>query len=88
MSLRKTATQETPHATYTNSSGWIWKILKVNAPKKHPMKGYATWMVAAQSEATFGGWDMGDTYASEVLMYGQLESATPEFEAYLQEHGL
>jgi hypothetical protein len=45
-------------------------------------------MVAAQSPHTFGGWDMGDTYAIEVLRYGSLDQCTPEFAEYCREHGL
>ena len=85
MSLRKTATQEEPHATY-KAGDWTWLVLKVNAPGKSPRTPFATWMVAAQSPATFGGWDMGDTYAIEVLRFGTLESATDEFKAYLEKH--
>ncbi len=85
MSLRKTATKEEPHATY-KAGDWTWLVLKVNAPKKSPRSPYATWMVAAQSPNTFGGWDMGDTYCQQVMMYANLESSTEEFDAYLQEH--
>jgi len=85
MSLRKTADKETPHATYT-AGEWTWKILKVNQPKKSPHDRYSTWMVAAQSPATYGGWDMGDTYCHEVINFANLESSTEEFDAYLQEH--
>jgi hypothetical protein len=76
-----------PHATY-KAGDWTWHVLKVNAPKKSPKSPYATWMVAAQSPHTFGGWDMGDTYAIEVLRYGSLDQCTPEFAEYCREHGL
>lgn len=85
MSLRKTATQEAPHATY-KAGEWTWLVLKVNAPSATPRARYTTWLVAAQSPATFGGWDLGDTYAVEVLNFGTLESATDEFKAYLAKH--
>ncbi len=85
MSLRKTATKEAPHATY-KAGDWTWLVLKVNAPKKSPRSPYATWLVAAQSANTFGGWDMGDTYAIEVLRYGVLVSSTLEFTDYMEEH--
>ncbi len=85
MSLRKTATQEAPHATYV-AGDWIWKVLKVNAPKKSPRAPYVSWFCAVQSSNTFGGWDMGDTYAIEVLRFGTLQSSTAEFDAYMKEH--
>jgi hypothetical protein len=34
-------------------------------------KPYARWMVAAKSEATFGGWDMGDEYVENIKAYGR-----------------
>lgn len=85
MSLRKTATKEAPHATYV-AGHWTWHVLKVNAPKKSPHSPYTTWMVAAQSPMTHGGWDIGDTYAIEVLRYGVRVSSTSEFNAYMEEH--
>ena len=85
MSLRKMATKEAPHATYV-AGDWTWLVLKVNAPKKSPRVPYSTWMVAAKSPMTHGGWDMGDTYAIEVLRFAVLEQSTPEFDAYMEEH--
>jgi hypothetical protein len=85
MSLRKTATKEAPHATYRHGS-WVWKVLKVNAPKKSPHSPYVSWMCAVQSPFTMGGWDMGDTYSAEVIRTANLESSTDEFDAYMEEH--
>ena len=36
-------------------------------------------MVAAKSPHTYGDFEMGDTYAKEILLYGRLTSATPEW---------
>ncbi len=89
MSLRKTASVDAPHATYRNEAAdWDWKVLKVNQPKKKPDERYSTWMVAAKSPNTFGGWEMGDTYCIEVIGFGKLVSCTVEFQSYLHEHGL
>jgi len=88
MSLKKTATIEEPHATFIKShSGWTWKVLKVYCGAKSDRKnGYARWFLAVQSpHLPIGDWEMGDTYISEVLNYGTLESATDEFKAYLKE---
>lgn len=84
MSMRKTMDKDTPYATYKNSAGWTWLVLKVNQPSKTTNTPFVTWMVAAQSPATFGGWDMGDTYVADVLNYGTLVSATDEFKKYLR----
>jgi len=85
MSLRKTATKEAPHATY-KAGKWTWLVLKVNQPAQPPRLQYSTWMVAAKSPNTFGGWDMGDTYCYEVLKYAVLISCTQEFTDYMQKH--
>ena len=74
---------DNPYAIY--AAGDIeWRILKTyKMPKSEAKDPYARWMVAARSGATFGGFDMGDTYASEVKSYGRLVAATPEWlEAY------
>jgi len=79
----KTRTKEDPHAIYT--AGDIqWRILKTyKLPKSEAKDPYARWMVAARSSATFGGFDMGDTYATEIKSYGRLVAATPDWlEAY------
>ena len=85
MSLRKIATQEAPHATYV-AGDWTWKVLKVNAPKKSPRSPYATWFVTVKSPNTFGTWEMGDSYAINVLRYGTLQSSTAEFDEYMENH--
>lgn len=85
MSLRKTATQDAPHATFEAGS-WVWKVLKVNQPAKSPRERFSTWMVAAKSEFTFGSYEMGDTYAHEVLRFGALTQSTPEFDEYMEKH--
>jgi len=85
MSLRKTVTVQAPYATY-KADGWTWKVLKINAPKKSPRSPGASWFCAVQSPFTQGGWDMGDTYAIEVLRSGCLHSSTNEFLEYMEEH--
>jgi hypothetical protein len=79
----KTRPIDNPHAIYT--AGDIeWRILKTyKLPTSENKDPYARWMVAARSGATFGGFDMGDTYATEIQAYGALAAATPEWlEAY------
>ena len=82
MSLRKGAKVEAPHAVYTYGE-WVWAVLKVNAPAKGPSSQYATWFCAVKSPFTYGSYEMGDTYAADVMQYGQLQSCTDEFKAYI-----
>jgi hypothetical protein len=79
----KTRKSDDPYAIYV--AGDIeWRIIKTyKMPASEAKDPYARWMVAARSGATFGGFDMGDTYASEIKSYGRLVAATPEWlEAY------
>ncbi len=71
MSLRKTATIDAPHATF---KGWgafgesEYRILKTyKKPESEAKDPYARWMVAVKTEATFGSFDIGDTYISDVI---------------------
>ena len=80
----KTRPQEKPYAIYRNNQGWEWRVLKTyKTPKSEAKDPYARWFVAAKSPMTFGSWELGDTYKSEVMRYGRISEATPEFyEAY------
>lgn len=45
----------------------VYLVLKKNqTPEKEALNPYASWFVAAKSAATFGGWDMGDTYIRDI----------------------
>lgn len=87
MSLKKTTTQDAPHATFVNERiGWTWKVLKVYAMAKSDKKNpYARWMVAVSSPNTFGGVDMGDNYIREIINNARLVECTDEFRAYFDE---
>ena len=87
MSLRKMATREAPHATYV-AGDWTYLVLKVMAPKKSPADQYVAWHVAVKSPYTFGSFEQGDNYSAEIVKLATLESATAEFIAYLNEHGV
>ena len=79
----KTRKTENPYAIY-RAGDITWHVLKTyKMPKSEAKDPYARWFVAAKSDATFGSFDLGDTYKSEVERYGTLVAATPEWlEAY------
>lgn len=78
--FRKTAPLDQPYATYVNSQGWEWRILKTyKQPTSEAKDPYARWFVAARSPMTYGDWEYGDTYKVEVTRYGYLLSSTPEW---------
>lgn len=78
-----------PYATYRNSEGWEWRVLKTyqhpdNANRNH----LARWFCAVKSPFTHGIWDMGDVYVSDILGDGQgrLSGFTPEWQAHFYHH--
>tara|TARA_S200002703_G_C3686756_1_gene210873 strand:+ start:255 stop:527 length:273 start_codon:yes stop_codon:yes gene_type:complete len=73
-SFGKTRPQEKPYAIYKNNSGWEWRVLKTykhsDAERKDP---YARWFVAATSPMMHDGqFEMGDTYARDIMNNGHL----------------
>jgi hypothetical protein len=71
----KSRPADKPYAIY-RAGDITWHVLKTYKQVKNE-DTYARWMVAAKSDATFGSFDMGDTYAIEVKRYGQLVAAEP-----------
>jgi hypothetical protein len=60
--------------------GWEWRILKTyKQPANEAKDPYARWFVAAKSEHTYGSFELGDTYRQEVVSYGRLVAAEPEW---------
>jgi hypothetical protein len=75
----KTRPIDQPYAVY-EAGTMTWRILKTyKLAKNETGDPYARWMVAAKSDATFGSFDMGDTYAQEVRGYGRLVAAEPDW---------
>lgn len=69
----KTRPINAPYAIF-EAPGIQWRILKTYKLVKNE-DTYARWFVAAYSDATGAGGDMGDTYAIEVKRYGRLVAA-------------
>lgn len=74
---------DNPHAIYV-ASNFEFRVLKTYKMAKSEDKDqYARWFVAAKSDATFGSFELGDTYKREVTSFARLVAATPEWlEAY------
>lgn len=48
-----------------------WRVLKkYQTPEKEAENPYARWLVAAKSDATFGSYDIGDTYIRDITGAG------------------
>jgi len=75
----KTRKTEQPYAIF-RAGDITWHVLKTyKKPSSESKDPYARWFVAAKSAATYGSFDMGDTYKSEVASYGRLVAAEPEW---------
>lgn len=62
----KTRSVDEPYLIITEGD-WEWRVLKryqsQDAERTNP---YARWFVAVKSPMTYGSWEMGDTYISEI----------------------
>lgn len=77
--FRKTTCVEKPYAIY-RAGPMEWRILKTyKMPDNESKDPYARWFVAAMSPATYGSWELGDTYAQEIKRYGKLVDCTKEW---------
>lgn len=71
---------DAPYAIYQAPGGWEWRVLKTYKQPANELKDqYARWMVAAKSAHTYGEFEMGDTYAQEILRHARLVMATREW---------
>lgn len=76
----KSRKTDEPYAIYQGPGGWEWRVLKTyKQPANEAKDVYGRWFVAAKSPHTYGDFELGDTYATEVLRYGRLTAATPEW---------
>jgi len=77
----KTKKINEPYAIYSNSQGWVWKVLKTyKKPENEKKDSYARWFVAATSPLMQdGSFEYGDTYVKDILTYGSLVDATDDW---------
>ena len=63
-----------PYELY-QKNGWEWRVLKhYQTPDNEAKNPYARVLCAVKSPFTFGGYDMGDTYISDIDKTGYFES--------------
>jgi len=61
----KTRKVDNPYEIWTNAMGWEWRVLKKWQVDDN--KPYARWFCAVKSPFTFGKYDYGDVYVSEII---------------------
>jgi hypothetical protein len=78
--FKKTQPVDEPYAVYTNDQrGWEWRILATRKMPENEGSPFAIWYVAAKSPHTYGSWEYGDTYKSDILQNGILTQSTSEW---------
>ena len=66
----KTRPVNDPYEIYT-AGAFEWRVLKKwQSPAKEASNRYARWFCAVKGPGTYDGYDMGDTYVSEIKGYG------------------
>lgn len=56
-----------PYEVWRNNQGWEWRVLKKWQVDDN--KPYGRWFCAVKSPFTFGSFDMGDVYVTDVKGY-------------------
>ena len=64
----KTRPIENPYEIWTALGGLVeWRVLrKYQTPDKEAANPYARWLCAVRTPHTNGGWEIGDTYVSDI----------------------
>jgi len=58
---------------------WEWRVLKkYQSPKGEATNSYARWFCAVKSPCTYGDWEYGDTYISDIKEAGGFEISLAE----------
>lgn len=66
----KTRKVDKPYEIYQSplASDWEWRVLKkYQNPENEKKNPYARWFCAVKSPMTYGEWEYGDTYISDIL---------------------
>ena len=67
----KTRNIDNPYEIWTTpNKDWEWKVLKkYQNPEKEKENPYARWYCAVKSPFTYGSYEYGDVYISEIIKY-------------------
>ena len=84
---KKMRNLDNPYMTY-EGRGFEWRVLKrYQKPANEAKNEYARWLVAARSPMTYGEWEIGDTYISDIRKYAETWKTIPRkicVEAFLK----
>ncbi len=67
----KTRKVEDPYETWKGPAGFEWRVLKkYQKPELEAKNPYARWYCAVKSNMTYGSFEYGDVYVSEIKDHG------------------
>jgi hypothetical protein len=67
----KTRKADNPYEVYQGMNGFEWRVLKKYQNTENEAKNpYARWFCAVKSNYTYGEFELGDVYVSEIKMNG------------------
>tara|TARA_R100001244_G_scaffold41305_1_gene37085 strand:- start:70 stop:303 length:234 start_codon:yes stop_codon:yes gene_type:complete len=67
----KTRKTDDPYEIYQGMNGFEWRVLKKYQNSENEAKNpYARWFCAVKSNFTYGEFELGDVYVSEIKMNG------------------
>jgi hypothetical protein len=67
----KTRKTDNPYEVYQGMNGFEWRVLKKYQNTENEAKNpYARWFCAVKSNFTYGEFELGDVYVSEIKMNG------------------
>ena len=69
----KTRPIDNPYEVWRSYDGsWTWKVLKkYQKPSKEAENPMAVWFCAVQSPYTYGSYDMGDVYVTDIVLHAE-----------------
>ena len=74
----KTRSLDDPYEVWTGLAGFEWRVLKKYQNSENEAKNpYARWYCAVKSDYTYGEFEYGDVYVSEIHENGVLHPSIP-----------
>ena len=68
----KTRKTDDPYEVWTGANGYEGRVLKkYQSPAREAENPYARWFCAVKSNFTYGSFELGDVYVSEIKAHGE-----------------
>ena len=75
----KTRDIDNPYEIWQGPANFEWRVLKkYQSPENEAKNTHARWFCAVKSDMTYGSFEMGDTYVSDIKAYGVKVKQSPD----------